>query len=350
MLEGIDYIPLLHAKRAEIRALSKLEKAPRARMLPIIVFRPGDHHDLDNTWPIIASAVGPYRYGLDLDRHKYGTTANQPAATQFDALFQSDAGYLAYYERVASMDGAIPVFRSSAGIFFDLDKQFDQIEKLDRGIILRIERNYTQNWIDVIQHDRFNQYDAIVLVDLGWSPDVISLEMWSSQVIEKITDNLPDIEIVALSSSFPNSFSHIDDKGVFSIDDRDVYSRLVRRHNSATIKYGDWGSTRESSDQGGGKPWPRIDVASTGDWTCFRQTESESGYQPVAARAVTDELWKTVPASWGKNTIQCTQMGIPGRITGTEIATSVRVNIHLTVQALGGAPVPVEEIPYVDDF
>ncbi len=350
MLEGIDYVPLLHAKRAEMRALGKLEKAPRDRMLPVIVFRPGDHHDLDKTWPIIAKAVGPYRYGLDLDRHKYRATANEPARTQFDALFDWEGGFSAYYIRIAAMDGAIPVFRAADNQYSDLIAQFNHIDSLDRGAILRIERGYDLNWIDVLQHDRFNQHDTIILIDLGWSNDILALEMWSSRIIEKISEISPDAEIVALSSSFPNSFGHIGGKGIFSNDDRGVYNNLIRKHNAAKIKYGDWGSTRESKDQGGGKPWPRIDLASTGDWTCFRQTGEEIGYVPVAGRAALDSSWKSIPSSWGKNTIECTQMNIPGRITGTEIATSVRINIHLTVQALGGTLVPPEEVPYLDDF
>jgi hypothetical protein len=348
MLEGIDYVALLHTKPAEVRALQHLEKAPRDGLFPILVARPGHHHDMEKTWPIYAKAVGAYRYGLDIDRHKLGQTKAEPAKSQFDSLFAPDNGFSAYFDRVAKMEGAIPVFRSIGGRFENLADQFDRIEELDRGVILRIERGFTENWFDVLSHERLNLEDTLVVVDLGWSDDVIALEMWSSQIIERVTEYAPGSEIATLSSCFPNSFSHINDRGVFSIDDRELYNRLVRRHNAANIKFGDWGSTRSSRDQGGGKPWPRIDIASTGDWTCFRQTEEEAGYVPVAKRTVDDEIWRAVPSCWGKNAIHCTSMNIPGRITGTEVATSVRVNIHLTVQALGGALPPPDETPYVD--
>lgn len=351
MLEGIDYVALLHTKRAEMRALLNIEKATRDRLFPILVVRPGDHHDMEKTWPIYANAVGAYRFGLDIDRHKFDVNFSEPAKTQFDSLFSESDGYRAFYDRVGQIDGAIPVFRSNIkGVFENLDDQFDRIDELDRGLILRIERGFTQNWMEVLTHPRLRIDDALLVVDLGWSTDVLLLEMWSSQVIEQITNHAPEAEIVALSSCFPTSFSHIDDRGVFSIDDRDLYNRLVRRHNAANIKYGDWGSTRSSRDPRPGQPRPRIDIASTGDWTCFRQTEGEVGYVPVAVRTVGDLIWKSVPACWGKNTIECTAMNIPGRITGTEIATSVRVNIHLTVQALGGAQPPPEETPYEDGF
>jgi Beta protein len=351
MLEGIEYVALLHTKPAEMRALLKLEKAPRDGLFPILVVRPGAHHDMEKTWPIYAKAVGSYRFGFDIDRHKLGTTTSEPAKTQFDSLFSEVDGFRSFYDRAGQTEGAIPVFRPSInGVFENLDDQFDRIDELDRGLILRIERGFTQNWIDVLNHPRLHLDDALLVVDAGWSTDVLSLEMWSSQIIEQITDYAPEAEIVALSSCFPTSFSHIDDRGVFSIDDRDLYNRLVRRHNAANIKYGDWGSTRSSRDQGGGKPWPRIDIASTGDWTCFRQTKSEVGYVPVAARTVGDAIWPSIPSCWGKNTIQRTAMSIPDRITGTEIATSVRVNVHLTVQALGGTQPPLEETPYEDGF
>jgi hypothetical protein len=351
MLAGIEYVALLHTKPAEMRALRKLEKAPRDRLFPILVVRPSAHHDMEKTWPVYANAVGSYRFGFDIDRHKLGETKSQPAKTQFDSLFSETDGFRSFYDRVTQTEGAIPVFRTNLhGVFENLDNQFDRIEELDRGLILRIERGFTQNWIDVLTHPRFQLDDALLVVDVGWSNDVLSLEMWSSQIIQQITDYAPAAEIVALSSSFPTSFSHINDRGVFSIDDRDLYKRLVQRHNAANIKYGDWGSTRSSLDQGGGKPWPRIDIASAGDWTCFRQTKDEIGYVSVATRTVSDEIWQSIPLCWGKHTVQCTAMSIPGQITGTEIATSVRVNVHLTVQALGGAQPQPEETPYEDGF
>lgn len=351
MLEGIDYVALLHTKRAEMRALQHLEKAPRDRLFPVLVVRPGDHHDMEKTWPIYANAIGPYRFGFDLDRHKFGATSAEPAKMQFESLFSEANGFQAYYERVGQTEGAIPVFRPNHnGVFQNLDDQFDRIDELDRGLILRVERNFSQNWVDVLTHPRLQIDDTLLLVDLGWSTDVLLLEMWSSGIIQQITDFAPEAEIVALSSCFPTSFSHIDDRGVFSIDDRDLFNRLVRRHNSANIKYGDWASTRSARNDRTGMPRPRIDIASTGDWTCFRQTDGETGYIPVAARTIGDAIWNAVPSCWGKNTIQRTAMNVPGRITGTELATSVRVNIHLTVQALGGAQPPPEETPYEDGF
>lgn len=350
MLEGIDYVALLHTKRAEMRALAKLEKAPRDRMFPILVARPGDHHDMEKTWPAYASAVGPYRYGLDIDRTKFGRTNPQPARAQFDSLFDRAGGFATYFNRVRSMEGAIPVLRTEGGSFVELDQQFEHVDDIDRGLIVRIEKDFTKNLADILDHRSFNPNDTLIVVDCGWAMDVLALEAWASEIISQITAVFPDIEISSLSSCFPRSFSHIDDKGIFSIDDRELYNRLVRRHNAANLKFGDWGSTRSAKEQGGGVPWPRIDIASTGDWTCFRRTKDEVGYRPVAIRCVDDRLWNSTPACWGKNIVHSTALGLRERITGTELATSVRVNLHLTVQALGGASPPTEDVPYVDSF
>ena len=50
MLERIEYVPLLYTKRAEVRALSKLDASVKEKMFPLLVARYGGHHDLNDTW------------------------------------------------------------------------------------------------------------------------------------------------------------------------------------------------------------------------------------------------------------------------------------------------------------
>lgn len=351
MLQGLQYVPLLYSKRAELRALRKLDKATRDRIFPIVAVRPWPNaKNFEAIIPQLNEALAGYRHGFDLDRDKRGKVKLQPAAGEFEALFDANAGFKNYYDLVARDVNRIPVLRDVDGKFIDLDNQFDRIDALHNGVIIRLQRDFCEDVAAVIDSGRLVVDDVLFAVDVGWSLDVIAQEMWASQLITKITDWDPTAEIVCLSSSFPNSFTHIEYRGTFSIDDRDLFDRLVRRHNSARLVYGDWGSTRRSEEQGGGTHYDRIDTAKPGEWVSFRQTDTEVGYQIVAGRTLADPQWATLPTCWGKHSIECTALDIPGKIRGTEAAISSRINMHLTAQANIGTTVPPADEPYIDKF
>jgi hypothetical protein len=142
--------------------------------------------------------------------------------------------------------------------------QFDRIDELHRGVIVRIQRGYTGSIQEILDSGRLVVDDVLFVVDAGWSTDILSQEIWSSSMVRQISDWEPSAEIACISSSFPNSFSHIEYKGSFFIDDRELFSRLVRHHNSAHLIYGDWGSTRQPEEAGGGTHYDRIDIAVAG--------------------------------------------------------------------------------------
>lgn len=351
MLQGIQYVPLLHSKRAELKALKNLDRTTRDRIFSIIAVRPWPNtKNFSAILPHLNLAMAGYRHGFDLDRDKRGNVKTEPSATEFESLFDEAGGFRNYYDLVRTHEDRIPVLRDSAGKFVELDAQFDQIDDMHRGVIIRLQKDCCEDIDSVINSGRIIADDVLFAVDVGWSLDVISQEMWASQIIAKITDWDESAEIVSLSSSFPNSFSHIEHKGAFSIDDRELFDRLVRRHNAARISYGDWGSTRRSEEQGGGTHYDRIDTARPGEWVSFRQTGTEVGYQIIAKRTVADTIWSALPVCWGRHSIECTALDIPGKIRGVEGAIASRINMHITAQAnLGGAVPPADE-PYVDNF
>lgn len=351
MLQGVQYVPLLYSKRAELRALKNLDKATRDRIFPIVAVRPWPNaKQFAAILPPLSEALVGYRHGLDLDRDKRGKVSTEPAATQFEALFDQSNGFKNYYDFVAASDDRVPVLRDADNTFPDLDAQFDQIDGLHRGIIVRLQKGCCEDINVVLECGRLIVDDVLFAVDVGWSLDVIAQEMWASNIISRITAWDESAEIVCLSSSFPNSFTHIEYKGAFSIDDRELFDRLVRRHNSARLAYGDWGSTRRSEEQGGGTHYDRIDTAKSGEWVSFRQTDNEIGYKVVANRTIADTSWAALPICWGKHSIECTALDIPGKIRGTEGAISSRINMHITAQANIGAAIPPADEPYVDKF
>jgi hypothetical protein len=94
MIQGLDYVPLLHGKRAELKALAYLDKFTRDRIFPIVVVRPWPNaKKLSAAFEKVDEAVAGYRHGWDIDRHKMRRVEIEPAGSQFDALFNSDDGY-----------------------------------------------------------------------------------------------------------------------------------------------------------------------------------------------------------------------------------------------------------------
>jgi hypothetical protein len=351
MIQGLDYVPLLHGKRAELKALASLEKSTRERIFPIVAVRPWPNaKDLSVAYAKVDEATAGYRHGWDIDRFKKNRVEIEPAGRDFDSLFSSANGYENYYALVKRNELRVPVLRDTNGLFENVNEQFDRIDSLHRGVIIRIQRGYTRAISDVINSGRLIADDVLFVVDAGWSLDVLAQEAWASAMVRLISDWDPSAEIVCVSSSFPNSFSHIEYKGAFSIDDRELFSRLARQHNSAHLIYGDWGSTRQPEETGGGTHYDRIDIANSGEWISYRQTGDEVGYKVVAERALADPVWHSLPACWGRHAVQCTAMDIPGKIRGTEGAAASRINMHITVQAAAGTPMPPEDEPYLDKF
>lgn len=349
MLEAVEYVPLLHSKRAEIRALRHLDTAIRNAIFPIIVLRPWNANNLSKAFERIDESVGDFRYGLDLDRYKFGAGGRQPAATEFDALFSSHDGFASYYDMISQGGGRVPVLRSEAGQFTHIDKQLQHADNIGRGIIVRVERDYTTNLSDLLSNPNFLPQDALFVVDVGWTTEVLFQELWATTVISTISNAYPDAEIAYVSSCFPDSFSHIVNSGVFSIDDRNLFARLRQRHNNANLTYGDWGSTRKSLEAGGGTHYNRIDLADLGSWTSYRETVVGDTYNKLAINIINNvALWSNIPPCWGRHAVESTAINIPGAIVGTEGAASARINMHITVQASGGNVGYVNDEPYVD--
>jgi hypothetical protein len=349
MLQGIEYVPLLYTKRAEIRALENLDSSTRAKFFPILCVRPWPNaHQFTAIEPYLESATAGFRHGIDLDKDKRGHVNVQPCAAEFSALFDAQNGFSNFYDFVGSHADRVPVLRDSQGNFAQLDEQFDHIDELHRGVIIRVLRGNTVSIEPVLSSGRLIPDDTLFVVDVGWSLDVLQQEAWVSNVISQITDWDPTVEIVVMSSSFPNSFTHIEYAGSFSNDDRELFGRLVQQHNIARLIYGDWASTRLSEEQGGGTHYDRIDTASLGEWTSYRQTGDESGYKVIADRILADQRWQSLADCWGKHRIECTSLDIPNRIVGTESAIATRINMHITAQANQGDVPTVPDEPYID--
>lgn len=350
MIYGINYVPFVYSKGAESRAIRHLDPYIKGLIFPILSIRPDGNKDFEATLVKLKAITDGLRFGLDLDREKLGKSKNYPAKDQFDALFDSNNAHQNYYDVVTQWQGAVPLLQSNGVEFDSVENQIQRAHDLDRGIVIPINRWENYDLQPVLSALEYHEIDRVFVVNSGWSLDVLQAENWASESIRIITEYFPEAEICCVSSSFPNDFQNIDRRGVFTNDDRELFDRLKRRHNSANLVYGDWASTRKSEERITSKPRPRIDIATQREWICFRRSNDEDGFLDVAERVMLDRVWLETPYSWGKRTVELTASDIIGKITGTEITNSVRINMHITIQAMEAGVQEIPEEPYTDNF
>jgi hypothetical protein len=347
MLGNTAYCPILYARVAEVKALSQLSSPAKDRLFPIVVWRPWPNaRALARTGEKIIQAMGERRFAVDLDRSRQGVPGT-PAASEFDHLFDPQDGYARYYEFVGALPNAVPVLRSNP---IDLPGQLARIEALDRGVVVRIPFGAAADMVEAARTLVHDTQDVVVVIDAGWSNDLLGRELWASQMVQQMTDIRPEIELIVAGSSFPDTFSRIHGRGDIPVRERQLYASLSRRHNAANLVYGDWGSTRPPAvDAGPMRNVPRIDLPFQSEWICYRQTADE-GYPELAQAMMADRSWPAGLTIWGTFMIASTAEGLPGSIRSPGTAAAVRINIHLYTQAFAGAanaPGDIEE-PYVD--
>ncbi|WP_336969239.1 beta family protein [Brevundimonas aurantiaca] len=350
MLEGKTYCPVLHARVAEMKALQMLDSATKDLIFPLIVARPWPNAKfLKKTWEKITEAFGDRRFALDLDPFKYGTV-NGEAGEEFDALFDGRGGFERYYNAVENLDFAVPVVQFEDQAIRELDRQIQHIEQIGRGAVLRIQRGRVADPIRSLDSMAAYVDDIVVWVDLGWTRDLLQLQVWASQIVEHVGRIRPETEVVFSGSSFPASFDQTERASIKAYE-RDIYDALVRANNAVNIRYGDWGSTRAPQHPKPMKIVKRIDLPVTRDWIYFKDGGAES-YQDIAERVIADPSWPSNLHIWGTYVIEGTAEDVPGSIRGQAAAAAARVNIHLHQQAhYGGAlDATVADEPFTDDF
>ena len=354
MLERAAYCPILHTRLAETKALYQLPAAAKDRLFPLLVARPwANAKQLSRTWEKVAEAIGDRRFGLDLDRTKFGVPSSRPANAQFNLLFEPAGGYRAYYDMIDSMPYAVPVFQIDRGEILEIDDQIKNIAQMERGAILRIRHGSLINPANAIDLIIDILPDLAVFIDVGWSNHILERELWASSLIKRLTDARSDVELVVSGSSFPASFSEIASRGEIEVQERYLYSSLTRAHNQANIIYGDWGSTRPPTiDSTPMRNIPRIDLPLVSEWVSFRQIkDKDENYEQIASRVINDPMWNDQIKIWGTYLINATAGGLPGSINSPASAAAARINIHLYKQANFGLVelLPDGEEPFTDD-
>ena len=291
-----------------MKALTQLPAVTKDRIFPFIIARPWPNaKHIIRTWEKISEAIGNRRFALDLDSTKRNSGSGKPAAEEFNRLFESRGGFSNYYETIEGIAESIPVLRLSGGSAVQFEAQAEHIEALDRGLIVKVSYNEVVSPIALVNQVLSRFQDVSIFIDTGWSRDLLSREGWASVIVEEISREHPEIEVVISGSSFPDSFKDIGDRGAIQVEERSLYSNLVRRHNAATLVYGDWGSTRPPSLESiPMRNVPRIDLPTRNQWISFRrdkESDDLEDYIDIAQRVMSDREWPANLNIWGTYTI-----------------------------------------------
>lgn len=348
MLASKNYIPLLRTGLAEIEAYKFLSAESKALIFPIFQARPWPNaNHLDFTIEKILDAVDGHTFGLTLDDDRKGYSSKKLAQTEFDSLFDSSRGYKAYHDWVESVPGAVPVLRPSK-TSDEILLQLGRADTLNRGLIVHQRRGAVTPLPDLVINMPPLPADTVFVVDAGWARDYTQIEAWTLPIIARIHSALPNAELVTMCSSFPDSFSHIIGDSHEDANERRLFMAVKQRHNQAEVKLGDWGSTRTSSEGGGGKIPSRIDIPTPQTWHIFRSDpDHDLGYGELAYGLRNNPSFVSAPDCWGKRFVQITDDEGNG-IVGTRSATQSRINIHMTIFSGSEHTISTDEVPYED--
>jgi len=348
MLQQKQYVPILKSGIAEVGAFRSLYPSVKENVFPLFLARPWPNASrFTLTIDRLCEATDGRPFGFGLDQERFQHQSHRDAQAEFNALFDERGGFRSYFDLVEAIPQAVPTIlptRSADTLLL----QLANAERIDRGVIVHQRRGSAIPLSDLVTSSPPLPDDAVIIIDAGWSRDYTALEAWTLPTVERVLRSLPDTELVIACSSFPNSFAHIvghlEEQGT----ERRLFSVVRQRFNQADLTYGDWGSTRPSSGGGGGTIPSRIDVPKISSWEIFRaDPDNDLGFCEMAWDAQHHPCFPTVPDCWGKETIGITTDDGVG-ITGRQVATEVRVNIHMTVQSGADSIAPSDEIPYED--
>jgi hypothetical protein len=353
MLEGRTYVPLLHARLAEMRALRELPTETKNLIFPVIRVRPWlNSKSLRKVFGVINDAFGERAYGLDLDATKLNPNSEKPAQQEFAELFDPEQGFAAYYNFVSEKPNRIPVIRRAGGNTPQLEAQVERIADLSRGAVFRLNPDAPGDHL-LFAHACVEQAieNVLFILDCGWRLDVLGLAQQCTAIVNQLVGVDDQLEIVVAGSSFPNTFAEMGARSVFPINERILFQNVRQNVNQGNLYYGDWGSTRPPTDPVPMTNVPRIDVANRDRWLAWRSEDGES-YEDIAERVVDDPAWNGNTGLWGNYMIASTAEGLDPAIRAPAMAAAVRVNLHMNAQARFDAPdgLAIEDEPVGEDL
>ncbi|MBR8379019.1 beta family protein [Burkholderia cenocepacia] len=332
---SFNYFPTLRTRVAELKGLSMLDDARKARILPLITLGKWPRaEDFSRSAEKAAEAMGGRYYFLDLPSDGRHHTESSRALTNPADAFGSWRAFLD--ERPL----AVPVVQfGDRAPQRDVIQQARHFERTRGKVAFRIRDFNAETGLVIAALSSLDDINnAIVFVDTQYiRPAVSAYEAAATATINAIREQHPASFISVLASSFPASPTTFADssqqRGRIDILERTFHQSLG---GSAVSTYGDYSSIHAVvyDDQPIMRWSPRIDYPLELEWYFERRPgvqDATQGYVAIANAMV--DLMPEVRASdvWGDRMIVDAASGTPhGAAPQSWIA--VRVNLHLTRQ------------------
>ncbi len=327
--ETVDYIPIIRLRPAEMEALQQLPTGDKDKLLPYIQLRPWlSSKHFSKSHEILERAFGKRAVIAGLDNEYDPEVQNRPAQQEFEDLKGSTSTWLTMYQQHANY---LPAIRNLLGP--SAIERISSARKLGRGLVIHLTYKPTDALLGNLHALKenllpFNDSLLIILDFLQLRENSVSFyEAKAIEAIDELAKLLPLANISISSTSFPSEFS------VASQDilERILFRNIQRKYNAAQLIYSDKASTRDVVQNGGGKPWARIDLPTRAGWSFYR-SQASSTYSEVAAAAIKSPQWDPKLMIWGTELIQRTAVNAPGSINSAAKSTAVRINLHIHQQ------------------
>lgn len=348
-INDLKYVPTLYLRNAEMQALEHLSNAEKDQLIPIVPIKPwANSGRLISSLARIEKAYPDRNYIIDIDRY-YVKASERPAWAEFLQLRSSADSFAAWRAFADQAERAIPCIQIFNATTQDIKNQITWAENSNKTFALRIEQRFPVNQnsflecFSEIQHSNY-----VIILDAGWSRDVISSQVWASSWISSLVALHDDAKIVVSASSFPDQFMDYGQFGTEDVQERPFFDGLRGTHNAARLIYGDWASSRPHGNGSGGPGYPRIDLPVQNSWIFFRAANVGGDFQPLADQARNSSYWDGNLNNWGKYFIDNTASGIGYTINSAQQAAAARINIHLNQQIVQGIGSPIGDVP--EDF
>lgn len=366
------YFPSLTIRQSEAEALRRLAEPVKDSLFPIIRIQAWPHPKKGEGGPIerstdhLVDAYGTRAVGIDLalplspsdkpyktqDRADWAALGRSEVA----ALHNPANGYQAWCAFVAGDERRIPVVQWTDDALI-LQSQVQQLLALNRGLIFRFRRSQRWNLAQAaaLSNLSLGQNHILMIYDyeqIGRRDDLTSIGVSTQGAI--LSSNLQLSgglrTHVFKASSFPNEFtSNGEEYACLTIRERQLYEMLRASPPIVSagieLNYGDHAAVFVSERLPAFRGVPRVDYPTPGEWVYHRRRE---GFHNAASRVRADAKWDDGNLCWGAQRIreaangQMEGLGAPGKWT------TIRMNIHMHVQAQVGNALLSTDEPWVD--
>lgn len=348
-INDLTYVPTIFLRTAEMQALEQLSIAEKDSIIPIIPIKPwANSNHLINSLNRIERAIPNRRYFVDIDRY-YLRPRERPSWGEFQEIRSPGNNFANWRNFVSQSEFTIPCIQIVGASTESITAQIAWANENNKPFGIRIEQRFPCDRAALLSaFGAIGHSNYVVILDAGWSRDLISQQVWASGWISSLNNLHHDAKIVVSASSFPDQFMAYGQFGTENLQERPFFNALRGKHNNARLIYGDWASSRPHGNDSGGPGYPRVDLPVANSWIFFRSDSIGGDFQPLAVQARNSAYWDGDLNNWGKYFIENTATGIGYSINSAQQAAAARINIHLNqqiAQSLGGA---VGDVP--EDF